>query len=91
MNTDNLVLAQWNQEWWYNAHLFAERVLYLPGETVMIKGVIRKNSSLAVPTGEKFTLIITDNEGREIQRNTLVANEFGSILGTYALPKTAQL
>ena len=75
----------------YVAHIFADRVLYLPGETVSIKSIIRRSLDLSSPKGEKFTVQITDDQAKEIKRTVVSANEFGSVLSAFALPPDAKL
>lgn len=53
----------WDNRSLYSAYIHTDRRLYLPGETVYIKGYLRKNeTSLTVPTGEEFDINISDQE-----------------------------
>lgn len=92
LNTDNLSLSQWIWDMWnYNAHLFTDRVLYLPGELVSIKAIVRNSANLSIPHGKKFILTINNSEWTEVKRTQLIANDFGSILDTYLLPRDTAL
>jgi uncharacterized protein YfaS (alpha-2-macroglobulin family) len=92
VNTDNLTLSQWSPpEWYYNGHIFTDRVLYLPGESVMIKGVLRRHNDLSIPDNEQFVVIVTDPEGKERERREVTANAYGSIIHTMTLPKETPL
>lgn len=57
----------------------------------MIKSVIRKSLNLSAPKDEHFSLVITDPQGKEIQRSDVVANEFGSVFSSMLLDKKLSL
>jgi hypothetical protein len=60
----------------FYAHVFTDRVLYIPGETVSIKAIIRNSLDLSAPKNGKFNLVIRDDQRKEVKRAPLVANEF---------------
>ncbi len=76
----------------YTSYLHTDRKLYLPGETVHFHGVLRENSaSLSIPTETTFTLVVSDAQGKEVQRTTLKPNEFGTISTDLILAGNAPL
>lgn len=92
LNGDNLSTYQWQgEDRKYLSHIFTDRVLYIPGETVMIKAVIRKSLNLTAPKDEHFSVVVTDPQGKEIQRSDVVANEFGSVFASILLDKKLSL
>jgi uncharacterized protein YfaS (alpha-2-macroglobulin family) len=53
----------WDNRSLYSAYIHTDRRLYLPGETVYIKAIMRKNEkSLTIPENEAFDITITDPE-----------------------------
>lgn len=53
----------WDNRPLYSAYIHTDRRLYLPGETVHIKGILRKNEkSLTIPENEVFDILISDLE-----------------------------
>ena len=75
------------------AHFFSERKLYLPGETVYLKAIIRKlKKTLDIPSKNKSFLIkIVDPEGSEILNETFHVNDYGSIFKEFKIDKNATL
>ncbi|MDR0422331.1 MAG: hypothetical protein LBH72_04885 [Proteiniphilum sp.] len=70
-------------------NIFTDRSLYRPGQTVYFKAVhIRteagKQSAVA---GKTLALMLRDANGREISKQTLTTNEFGSVAGEFVLPQ----
>jgi hypothetical protein len=57
----------------------------------MVKAVIRKSLNLAAPKDEHFSVVVTDPQGKEIQRSDVVANEFGSVFASILLDKKLSL
>ena len=83
--------------WWdnrslYSAYLHTDRRLYLPGETVNIKAIIRKNQlSLVVPQNEVFDIIVYDPEWKIVTNKRIKTNSFGSIATNIQIAKDAPL
>ena len=50
------------------AHVFTDRPLYRPGETVRVKGILRdlKEDGLAIPAACEGKLTLRDPRGREV-------------------------
>jgi uncharacterized protein YfaS (alpha-2-macroglobulin family) len=76
----------------YMAYIHTDRKLYLPGETVNIHAIIRKNdTSLTVPKWEKFHITLTDSNWQTVLDTVVSANEFGTLWTSFDIPKTAPL
>jgi uncharacterized protein YfaS (alpha-2-macroglobulin family) len=82
----------WDNRSLYSAYTHTERRLYLPGDTVYIKSILRKNeSTLTLPAGEMFDVIITDPLAKTIHTIPVRSNAWGSIATSIVLPKDAPL
>ncbi len=73
------------------AQIFLDRAIYRPGQTVYFK-VIATALNGATKTEKvaekvKLNIILNDANGEEISTQTLTTNEFGSVNGTFTLPK----
>lgn len=76
----------------FTTYVHTDRRLYLPGETVHIHAILRKNSAaLEIPFNDSFELKVMDPLGREIKNITMKPNEFGSIATDIVLPADASL
>ena len=77
-----------NQE---SAQIFLDRKIYRPGQIVYFKVIATgiKGETQKVKTLEKVKLNITlnDTNGEELQTLKLTTNEFGSVNGSFTLPK----
>ena len=74
------------------AHLYTDRPLYRPGETVFYKGVVRADddASYAVPApGTSLTLQIRDPRYEVIEESALTVDELGALAGELILPEDA--
>ena len=71
-----------------NVTIFTDRSLYRPGQTVYFKAIVvnvmGQEKSLAQNKSLNVTLFDANNQ--EIERQTLVSNEFGSVAGEFVLP-----
>ena len=81
-------------------HLFTDRSIYRPGQTIYFKGIAtQKNSLLGAGGGddykilinEKATVIFKDVNYQEIKSQDFITNEFGSFTGTFIAPTTGLL
>lgn len=74
-------------------HLFTDRSIYRPGQTIYYKGIAIKskgtNDTLLV--NQKFTIIFKDVNYQEIAKQEVTTNEFGSFTGTFTAPSTGLL
>ncbi|MFC4162418.1 alpha-2-macroglobulin [Epilithonimonas zeae] len=77
-----------NQE---SAQIFLDRKIYRPGQIVYFKAIATgiNGETQRVKTLEKIPLNITlhDANGEELQTLKLTTNEFGSVNGSFTLPK----
>lgn len=69
--------------------LFTDRGLYRPGQTIFFKGIayMNKTDDPHVVTGQSFTVILRDANGKEVSTKTFTTNAFGSFNGEFSLPK----
>jgi len=75
----------------FSAHLYTDRKLYSPGETVHFKAIVRENlATLEIPTRE-FTLSLRDPNYETISEKTIQLNDFGSYLEDIVMPADATL
>ncbi|MDF2379161.1 MAG: MG2 domain-containing protein [Candidatus Gracilibacteria bacterium] len=97
----NSGIAGWNfgfepQSWGtgsrYSAHLFTDRKLYKPSETVHFKAIVRENADqLRIPQSKDFELILRDANYETLFQKTIQLNEFGSYLEDIELAENAAL
>ena len=70
-----------------NAHVFTERGVYRPGETVFWKAAIRRyiNGEIRPPAGESVTIRIISSRDDVVFAESLDLNEFGTCSGSFEL------
>lgn len=68
--------------------LFSDRGIYRPGETVLLKGIVRAFSpdGLALPAGRKGTVTCTDPRGRTFFTREFAVSAAGAFSETIELP-----
>lgn len=73
--------------------VFTERGVYRPGDTVRVKGVVRREGvrGSVVPKGEKLTLTLTSPNDEKVRTQTLTVSEFGTFHSDVRLPSSAPL
>ena len=74
------------------AHLYTDRPIYRPGETVSFKGVLRDedDASYSVPgPGTEVTISIRDSRYNRIHETTTELDELGTVSGEVALSANA--
>ena len=74
------------------AHLYTDRPIYRPGETVYLKGVIRAedDASYTVPgSSGGYSLEIQDAEYEDVPEIKVAVNDHGSFTAEFALPAGA--
>lgn len=65
----------------YKQYITIDRPVYRPGQTVYFKGLVRKDNDAAyesVTPGEKVSVTVREEQGREIYSKDLVLDTFGS-------------
>ena len=73
-------------------HLYTDRPIYRPGETVQWKGVVRADDDAAyrVPSADSaFLVAILNARGQQVRQDQVTPNEFGSFSGSLELPSDA--
>lgn len=76
------------------AHLYTDRPIYQPGQTVFYKAVVRRDEDAELsllPEGTAVTATIHDARGNTVQTSTHHTNPFGTIHGQFALADGAML
>ncbi|TAH48647.1 MAG: hypothetical protein EYC68_20280 [Chloroflexota bacterium] len=78
----------------YYANMYTDRAIYRPGQTVFFKGILRKDNDAryTLPTEMKTVPIkVIDSNGREILKQDLPLNAFGTFNGKIELNAGATL
>ena len=72
-------------------HLYTDRPIYRPGETVYYKGVLREDddATYSLPGPAELTVTIRDPRGKDAHVATAQIDEFGTISGEFELPVDA--
>jgi len=73
-------------------HLYTDRPIYRPGETVQWKGVVRtdNDAQYSLPsTTATYLVTITNARGQQVSQTSMNPNEFGSFAGSFVLPSDA--
>src|SRR5262249_23754898 len=74
--------------------LYTDRPIYRPGETVQLKGIVRRDddASYSLPARDvPLQLIITTARGQEVRSDPLRPGEFGTYAATFEIPNEAPL
>ena len=64
----------------YRGHVYTDRLIYRPGQTVYFKGVLRADDDgrYSLPTDVKSaTVVVQDSQGKEIYRADLPLTDLG--------------
>ncbi len=70
-------------------HIFTDRGIYRPGQTIFFKALATSNDDKGVPsirTGIDATVILRDANNQEVHKLTLRTNEYGSFSGSFTAP-----
>jgi uncharacterized protein YfaS (alpha-2-macroglobulin family) len=73
-------------------HLYTDRPIYRPGETVQWKGVVRGDDDAAYsvpPADATFQTVVLNARGQQVSQESAHPNEFGSFSGSFLLPSDA--
>ncbi|MFT6150125.1 MAG: hypothetical protein ACJAUH_002823, partial [Saprospiraceae bacterium] len=72
-------------------HIFLDRAIYRPGQTIYYKGLAVKNESdrkvPTIVTNEKVTVQFLDVNYQEVEKVELQTNEFGTFNGSFIAPQ----
>lgn len=77
----------------YRFHIFADRSVYHPGETVYFRAIIRQDEDAILtlpPAGTTVTVQLRDNQWQAIQTLELSSSDFGTVHGQFDLPADAE-
>ncbi len=70
---------------------FTDRSLYRPGQTIYYKGIAilvdQESDNYEVVSRERFTVMFMDVNGKEIARQEVVSNDYGSVSGSFTAPR----
>lgn len=73
-------------------HLFSDRSIYRPGQTVYFKGILLSKGPAATEGGvvadEDVTILLTNANYKIIDSLDLTTNQYGSVNGKFQLPQT---
>ncbi|NUM73238.1 hypothetical protein HUU40_02640 [candidate division KSB1 bacterium] len=77
----------------YVVHAYTDRPIYRPGQTVYFKSIVRQltEAGYQVYSNSDVEIKVTDARGNEIYRQTLKANDNGSVSGELALAEEPPL
>ncbi len=71
-------------------HLYRDRGAYNPGDEIAFKAVLYQGNlvdKVGVVPGKELEAVLINSENKEIGREKLTTNEFGSVSGRFTLPK----
>jgi hypothetical protein len=74
-------------------YIYTSRPVYLPGETVPVRGIIRgvKDGSYAVPEAGDYSVAIVSPDGKRIAEQNIQLGKFGSFNAEFKLPAECPL
>ncbi|HEX5660327.1 MAG TPA: alpha-2-macroglobulin family protein, partial [Polyangiales bacterium] len=82
----------WDGEGATRAHLFTERGIYRPGDTVQLKGILRDADAQGLkPSRGEITLRVTDMSDAEVETVTLPLSAYGSFSRAIRVPGSIEL
>ncbi len=72
-------------------NIFTDRGIYRPGQVVHFKAIATstKGEQVKLQTNSKIDFVLRDANNREISKQSLFVNEFGSVSGEFVLPTDA--
>ncbi|PZM85612.1 hypothetical protein DLH72_01895 [Candidatus Gracilibacteria bacterium] len=73
-----------------NGHIFSDRILYLPGEEVNFKAIVRKANDLSIPKDQKFTISVMNPSYTEVFKKEFLLNDFGSFTDKFKLAEDTE-
>lgn len=70
--------------------MYTDRALYCPGHDVHFKGILYESNlkGSQVLSQKSFYVILEDDNGDELEKQTLTTNEWGAFSGKFTLPKS---
>ena len=71
---------------------FTDRGIYRPGQIIQYKGICcwvdQQKDDYHVLQGESLTVVFRDQNGKEIARQKVQSNDYGSFTGSFAAPRS---
>lgn len=69
-------------------HLFTDRSIYRPGQTIFVKGILteRNGETYKILPNQKMKVMFRDVNYQEIKSQDFTTNEFGSFTGMFTAP-----
>jgi uncharacterized protein YfaS (alpha-2-macroglobulin family) len=89
---DNLNVEDYQQP--YNAHVYTDRRIYRPGQTIFFKGILRADDDArySLPTAaDTVQLRVSDSQGKDILTGELPLSQNGTLNGEIELDENAAL
>ena len=80
----------WAREW--VGHVYLDRPIYRPGETIQYKGIVRADDDArySLPSADAtFQITVMNPRGQQLRNESSHPNEFGSFAGSFTLPDDA--
>lgn len=73
-----------------NCTILTDRSAFHPGETVHFKAILYQGlySIRAYPSNTQVKVFITDTQGKVLEEQQLSSNQYGSVAGSFVLPRT---
>lgn len=74
------------------AHIYTDRPIYRPGQTVYYKGILRSDDDASYslpPAGKTGTIVVHDSRGREVASEPLALTDLGTFHGEVTLSSEA--
>jgi hypothetical protein len=104
-NTDRLFMNDFVYDYYYyrdpqtedskettSIHLFTDRSIYRPGQTVYFKGIVLSKNTVkktgSIKTGYSTQVILRDANYQDLDTIKIKTNEFGSFSGRFKLPES---
>ncbi|MET0283789.1 MAG: alpha-2-macroglobulin family protein [Polyangiales bacterium] len=82
----------WGGDGATRAHLFTERGIYRPGDTVQLKGILRDADAHGLrPSAGEITLHVVDAADAEVETVTLPLSAYGSFARAIRVPGSVEL
>ncbi len=84
--------GSWYGEGATRAHLFTERGIYRPGDTVQLKGILRDADAQGLkPSAGQISLRVVDASDAEVETTTLSLSSYGSFSRAIRVPGSVEL
>lgn len=87
----NFYRQEGNRNTYTKTYFFTDRAIYRPGQTVYFKGIMvdQSTQSVAIKTKTESTVAFRDANHKEIMKQEVVSNDFGSFTGSFVIPSAS--